>query len=127
MNLFELFEYLKHALYLPEDTQLRYLPGKGGGKYRGMVSKDGKTIFIFDEDEEEAKRTLIHECIELLIVNLAKVIINPNENPKELLLMKEAVVDAIADLISEKSIATRGDINFFVRELKKRGGGDLVG
>ena len=125
MNLFELFEYLKRALYLPEDTQLKYLPGKGA-KYRGMVSKDGKTIFIFDEDEEEAKRTLIHECIELLIVNLAKVIVNPDENPRELLMMKEAVVDAIADLISEKSIATRGDINWFVRELKRQGGGDLV-
>jgi len=125
MNIYELFEDLKHALYLPEDTQLKYLPGKGG-KYRGMVSRDGKTIFIFDEDEEEAKRTLIHECIELLIVNLAKVIVNPDENPKELIKIKEAVVDTIADLISEKSIATRGDINFFVRELKKRGGGDLV-
>ena len=125
MNIYELFEDLKHALYLPEDTQLKYLPGKGG-KYRGMVSRDGKTIFIFDEDEEEAKRTLIHECIELLIVNLAKVIVNPDENPKELIKIKEAVVDTIADLISEKSIATRGDINWFVRELKKRGGGDLV-
>ncbi|MCD6542287.1 MAG: hypothetical protein J7K38_03060 [Thermoplasmata archaeon] len=121
MNIYELFEDLKHALYLPEDTQLKYLPGKGG-KYRGMVSRDGKTIFIFDEDEEEAKRTLIHECIELLIVNLAKVIVNPNKSPEELLMMKEVVVDTLTSLISEKALATRGNINWFVRELKKAGG-----
>ena len=120
MNLYELFENLKLALHLPEDIELRWLPGKGG-KYRGMVSKDGKTIFIFDRDEEEAKETLVHECIELLIVKLAQLIVNPEiaRKEKELYEIKEAVVETIRRLITEEEIAKKGFTELVVKELKK--------
>ena len=120
MNIYELFENLKLALHLPEDIELRWLPGKGG-KYRGMVSKDGKTIFIFDRDEEEAKETLVHECIELLIVKLAQLIVNPEiaREEKELYEIKEAVVETIRRLITEEEIAKKGFTELVVKELKK--------
>ncbi len=127
MNLFNFFDYLKQALHLPEETELKWIP-TDNCKYRGMVSKDGKTIFIFDPDEEEAKETLIHEAIELLIVRLAQCIVNPEvaRSEKELYNLKEAAVEVIRQLITEEAVIKQGSINELIRLLKQAGREDLI-
>jgi len=127
MNLYDFLNRLKQALYLPEENELKWLPRKGG-KYRGMVSKDGKTIFIFDKDDEEAKETLNHEAVELLIVRLAQTIVNPEvaRDKKELYNLKEAVVEAIRRLIIEEEVIKRGIANEIIKELEKMGREDLI-
>jgi len=127
MNLYDFLNRLKHALYLPEENELKWLPGKGG-KYQGMVSKDGKTIFIFDKDDEEVKETLIHEAVEVLIVRLARTIVNPKVagDKKELYNLKEAVIETVRRLITEEEVIKRGDANEIIKELEKMGRGDLI-
>jgi hypothetical protein len=121
MNLYEYFEKIKAALHLPEETELRYLPGKGG-KYRGLVSKDGRTIFVFDEDEEAAKETLLHEVIDLLVTRLALALRDPEiARSNELYSVKEAVVEALRKLITEEEIAKKGAREQIVKELKRLG------
>jgi len=39
--------------------------------YRGYVSQDCSTIFIFDTDEADARETLLHEVIDMLISRVA--------------------------------------------------------
>ena len=127
MNLYDFFEYLKHALHLPEELELRWLPGKGG-KYRGMVSKDCRTIFIFDEDEEDARETAVHEAVEVLIVRLAQLITNPTlaREERELYNLKEAVVEVIRKLVTEEQIVKRGSVNEIVKRLRELGGTDYI-
>jgi len=125
MNLYDFFENLKLALHLPEDIELRWLPGKGG-KYRGMVSKDCKTIFIFDEDEEAAKETLVHEVIDLLVTRLAIAAQNPVARSDELYDIKEAVVEALRKLMTDEEIVKAGSRHAVIKQLKRLGGSDYI-
>uniref|UniRef100_A0A7V4KBS6 Uncharacterized protein n=1 Tax=Fervidobacterium pennivorans TaxID=93466 RepID=A0A7V4KBS6_FERPE len=127
MNFYDFFSYLKQALYLPEEIELKWIPTENC-KYRGYVTKDSKTIFIFDKNEEEAKKTLIHESIELLIVRLAQCIVNPEiaRNNKELYNLKEAVVEVIRQLITEEEVIKKGSMNEIIRLLKEAGRDDLI-
>lgn len=63
------FYQLKEDLNLPEWLKLTWLPDNSC-KYRGVVSGDKKTIFIFDESLREAKETLIHEILDREITSL---------------------------------------------------------
>jgi len=110
----DFFRRLKYALHLPKDTKLHLVPA--ACKYRGVVSKDGKDIFIFDSDKE----TLLHETIDLLIT---KLLVYRGGDIYE---VKEAVVEIICSLISPEKVVERGSIEEIIDELQKRGFQDLV-
>ena len=120
MSLFDYFEALKSVLHL-HDLELRWLPGKGG-KYRGLVSKDLKTIFVFDEDEDDAKETLLHEVIDLLVTQLSLFILKGDDNYTT----KEVVVETLRKLMNEDTIKRRGLREMIIRELKELGDEDLI-
>lgn len=63
------------------------------------MSEDRKTTFVFDVEEERAKEILLHEIVELLITDLIMA-----SNEKSFHTLKEAVVEVLRRLISEKEI-----------------------
>lgn len=63
------FDQLKKDLNLPEWLKLTWLPDDSC-KYRGVVSGDEKTTFIFDKWLREAKETLLHEILDREITSL---------------------------------------------------------
>lgn len=70
MDPYDYFYKLKSVLYMLEEVELNWLPGKSN-KYRGIVSNDNSTIFIFDSEESQANETQLHEILSLLIVKMA--------------------------------------------------------
>lgn len=105
---------------------MRWIPS-AECKYRGYVSKDGKCIFIFNEDEKSAKETLLHEVVDLLITKLAIAIRDPAvAKSDEIYNIKEAVVEAIRKLIVEEQVIKKGSREEIIRELKRLGGEELI-
>lgn len=89
------FRLLKDAFSLPDDMELKWFRDNSC-RYKGLVSRDLRTVYIFEEDLEEAKKVLTHEVLDKLVTCLIKSGHKPNES---LYYQKEAVVDSIVPLI----------------------------
>jgi len=70
-KLFEELRRLQKLLNHGYDLKVKWLPKvkhmEENGKYRVCGEIIGKTIYVYDEDEEEAVKTLRHEIIEHLL------------------------------------------------------------
>lgn len=111
------FSGLKSVLYMLEEVELNWLPGKSN-KYRGIVSNDGKTIFIFDDDEDQANETILHEVLNLLIVKMA----NSNDNSEITRIGKEIyLAEMLRKLVSPEELVNKGSREEIIHELKRLG------
>ncbi len=93
-ELHQYFTQLKARYNLPDDIQLNWMPSDEC-KYHGMTSKDLKSIFIFDEELEQAKKTLKHELLEVLLTSLALVLADSKLSRDERYQLKERVIDIV--------------------------------
>jgi|GEM_PF-5997700 hypothetical protein len=94
MNELEIyFKRLKREFYLPEELQLRWIPDNTC-PYRGCVS--GNIIYIFDEDLNQAKETLLHEILDLFVTKLSFIIKEPKiARTRQTYELKEVVVETL--------------------------------
>lgn len=123
-DLYTLFYNLKEALHLPEELNLRWIPDNRC-KYQGCVSEDHKTIYIFNEDEERAKETLLHEVTELLITDFVLTGSNITRS-KDLIDLREVIVESLRKLMSEEKVIKEGGQAEILRLLKEAGREDLI-
>jgi len=75
-KLFEELRRLQKLLNHGYELEVKWLPKvkrtEKNGKYRVCGEIIGKTIYIYDEDEDEAVKTLRHEIIEHLLYTYEK-------------------------------------------------------
>lgn len=101
-ELHQYFNDLKLKFSLPEYFELKWMPDPES-KYKGKVTDT--TVYIFDDDLEEARRTLLHEIIDLYITKLSLALNDPQvvKNETEAYYLKEAVVERILSFIFENN------------------------
>lgn len=109
------FEMLKSVFYLPKELKLEWIPDSQC-KYRGYVSQDCSTIFIFDVDEADARETLLHEIIDMLVSGVAI-----RSRVEDIYPIKEGVVETLRKLIPVKEVEIEGSRREIIEELEKYG------
>jgi len=117
----EYFEILKQALGLPRELKLVVKPQRG--EYLGEVI--GNLVYIYTEDEDEARATLLHELIDVLITSLINYAKREPE-PEEIYKVKEAVVETLCRLVDDKQVLTAASTNHVVSILRKIGREDMI-
>jgi hypothetical protein len=107
-KLVEELRRLQRLLNHGHDLEVKWIPKvkriEKNGKYRVRGEIIGKTIYIYDEDEEEAIKTLRHEMIEHLLYTYEKSYVEFinclirffNENQRE---KREELVEKISKII----------------------------
>lgn len=128
MELYDYFNRLKSVLFMLEEVELKWLPGKSN-KYRGMVSNDGRTIFVFDTDEGKASETLLHEILSLLIVKMAySISADPAVSSDTARMGKEIyLVEMLRKFIPPEELAKKDSREQIIQELKRLGCKNLTG